>query len=109
MKKYVYIFIIVFVFGLFTGGVGSSLLFPVQSATLAAATSAIALPTPATAAPSVIDTAFAVCGALKNEDFSALSNYVHPDKGVIFVPYSMVDRSFGVCVNIGKTALYGLS
>lgn len=91
MKKTVYICLFVFLLGLFAGGAGAHYLYPADSAESASVSPSLTAAAAATSAPSVMDTALAVCAALKAEDFSALSSYVHPDKGVLFVPYSAVE------------------
>jgi hypothetical protein len=38
----------------------------------------------------LVENAFAVVTCLKQEDFAALASWVHPEKGILFVPYSTV-------------------
>ncbi|MDL2273749.1 hypothetical protein LJC34_04300 [Oscillospiraceae bacterium OttesenSCG-928-G22] len=39
----------------------------------------------------VIDEAYRVVRLIRNEDYPALSEAIHPEKGVVFVPYSYVE------------------
>ena len=59
--------------------------------------SAAPAPSPAPLDPednfSLLSSACAVCRCLQQQNWSALSGYVHPDRGVTFTPYSTVEPS----------------
>lgn len=46
-----------------------------------------------TANKQLLDQAFLVADLIKRRDFYTLSEYIHPEKGVVFAPYSTIDLS----------------
>ncbi|MDR1156994.1 MAG: hypothetical protein LBK75_01605 [Oscillospiraceae bacterium] len=43
-----------------------------------------------TSSAALVENAFTVVNCLKQEDFAKLADWVHPEKGILFVPYSTV-------------------